>query len=52
MTKVRVYHLFPNASPVNVAAGGKIVITGLTYKNASAYLTFPPAVYSINITAT
>ncbi|WP_338253157.1 DUF4397 domain-containing protein [Dictyobacter halimunensis] len=52
MAKVRVYHLSPNAGPVNVAAGGKTVITGLTYKNASDYLTVPPASYTFNVTAT
>ncbi|GER88235.1 cell wall anchor [Dictyobacter vulcani] len=52
MTKVRVYHLSPNAGPVNVATGGNTVITGLTYKNASDYLTVPPAAYTFNVTAT
>ncbi|GCE17710.1 DUF4397 domain-containing protein [Dictyobacter kobayashii] len=52
MAKVRVYHLSPNAGPVNVATGGNTVITGLTYKNASDYLTVPPASYTFNVTAT
>ncbi len=52
MAKVRVYHLSPNAGPVDVAAGGKTVISGLTYKNASDYLTVPPASYTFNVTAT
>ncbi|GCE03931.1 DUF4397 domain-containing protein [Dictyobacter aurantiacus] len=52
MAKVRVYHLSPNAGPVNVATGGKTVITGLTYKNASDYLSVPPASYTFNVTAT
>ncbi|GCE26909.1 cell wall anchor [Dictyobacter alpinus] len=52
MSKVRVYHLSPNAGPVNVATGGNTVITGLTYKNASDYLTVPPAAYTFNVTAT
>ncbi|GAC1357850.1 MAG: DUF4397 domain-containing protein [Ktedonobacteraceae bacterium] len=50
--KVRVYHLSPNAGPVDVAAGGKTVISGLTYKNASDYLTVPAAAYTFNVTAT
>ncbi len=50
--KVRVYHLSPNAGPVNVATGGKTVITGLTYKNASDYLTVPAGTYTFNVTAT
>ncbi len=50
--KVRVYHLSPNAGPVNVAAGGNTVITALTYKNASDYLSVAPAAYTFNVTAT
>jgi Domain of unknown function (DUF4397) len=49
---VRVYHLSPNAGPVNVAAGGNTVITALTYKNASDYLSVAPAAYTFNVTAT
>src|SRR5579883_1376224 len=36
--KVRVYHLSPNAGPVDVAAGSNKVISALTYKQASDYL--------------
>lgn len=54
MAEVRVYHLSPNAGPVNVAAapGGSPVITGLTYQNASGYLTVPPGAYNFQVTAT
>ncbi len=52
MAKVRVYHLSPNAGPVNVAASGVTVISGLTYPNASAYLPVPPGTYTFNVTAT
>ena len=52
MVKVRVYHLSPNAGPVNVAAGGNTVITGLTYKSASDYLSIPAGSYTFNVTAT
>lgn len=52
MAKVRIYHLSPDAGPVNVAAGSSTVITGLTYKNASGYLTVPPGSYTFNVTAT
>ncbi|HXZ03992.1 MAG TPA: DUF4397 domain-containing protein [Ktedonobacteraceae bacterium] len=51
MTKVRVYHLSPDAGPVNVAAGGATVIHGLTYKHASGYLTVAPGAYTFNVTA-
>ncbi len=52
MAKVRVYHLSPDAGPVNVAAGGNTVISGLTYSNASGYLSVPGGAYTFNVTAT
>ncbi len=52
MAKVRVYHLSPDAGPVNVAAGGNTVISGLTYTNASGYLSVPGGAYTFNVTAT
>jgi len=50
--KVRVYHLSPNAGPVDVAAGGNKVISALNYKAASDYLTVPAGGYTFNVTAT
>jgi hypothetical protein len=50
--KVRVYHLSPDAGPVNVAAGGNTLISGLDYKSASDYLTVPAAAYNFTVTAT
>lgn len=52
MAKVRVYHLSPDAGPVNVATGGSAVISGLTYTNASGYLSVPGGSYTFNVTAT
>jgi hypothetical protein len=52
MAKVRVYHLSPDAGPVNVAAGGKTAISGLTYQNASDYLSLAPGSYTFHVTAT
>lgn len=52
MAKVRVYHLSPDAGPVNVAVGGNTVISALTYQNASGYLTVPAGSYTFNVTAT
>ena len=49
--KVRVYHLSPDAGPVNVAVGGTTVINDLTYKHASGYLTVAPGSYTFNVTA-
>ena len=50
MAKVRVYHLSPDAGPVNVAAGNSTVISGLTYENASSYLSVPGSSYTFNVT--
>ncbi|MBA2284494.1 MAG: DUF4397 domain-containing protein [Ktedonobacteraceae bacterium] len=52
MAKVRVYHLSPDAGPVNVAAGSTTVISNLSYKNASTYLSVPGGAYTFNVTAT
>lgn len=52
MATVRVYHLSPNAGPVNVATGGKTVITDLTYKHDSGYLTLAPGSHTFDVTAT
>lgn len=48
---VRVYHLSPDAGPVNVAVGGTRVIKHLTYKHASSYLMVAPGSYTFNVTA-
>src|SRR2546429_2074288 len=39
--KVRVYHLSPDLGTISIATGGKTIISGLSYKQASDYLTFP-----------
>ncbi len=49
--KVRVYHLSPDAGPVNVSVGGTTVIKHLTYKHASEYLTVAPGSYTFKVTA-
>lgn len=51
MTKVRVYHLSPNAGPVNVAARGRMLAGSLAYPNASDYMTVPAGSYSFNVRA-
>jgi hypothetical protein len=43
MAKVRIYHLSPNLGPINVVAGGKTVITGLEYQQASNYFSVAPS---------
>jgi hypothetical protein len=49
--RIRVYHLSPNAGPVDVSVGGTTVIGGLTYKHASGYLTVSPGSYTFDVTA-
>ncbi len=49
--RIRVYHLSPNAGPVDVSVGGKKVISHLTYTNASGYLTVDPGTYVFHVTA-
>jgi hypothetical protein len=49
--KVRVYHLSPNAGPVNVAVGGHTVLSDLTYHHASGYLKVAPGSYTFEVTA-
>ncbi len=49
--KVRVYHLSPDAGPVNVSVGGTTVIKDLRYKHASRYLNVAPGAYTFDVTA-
>jgi len=50
--KVRVYHLSPGTGTVNVATGGNTLINGLSYQQASNYLSEPAGDYTFNIAAT
>ncbi|GCE03574.1 DUF4397 domain-containing protein [Dictyobacter aurantiacus] len=50
-SKIRVYHLSPNAGPVNISAGGKQVITNLSYKSASNYLPVAAGPQTFSVTA-
>ncbi|HEX4206255.1 MAG TPA: DUF4397 domain-containing protein [Ktedonobacteraceae bacterium] len=52
MTKVRVYHLSPDAGPVDVAANGSKMIRGLMYQANSNYLSVAPGAYTFEVTAT
>ncbi len=52
MAKVRVYHLSPDAGPVDVAFGGKTVFSGPMYQQASGYLSIPAGSFTFNVTAT
>lgn len=48
-TKVRVYHLSPNAGLVNVLLSARTLISGLTYRSASPYLTLSPGSRTFNV---
>lgn len=50
--KVRVYHLSPGTGAVNVTNGNATVITGLTYTQASNYVTVPAGMYTFDVTTT
>jgi Domain of unknown function (DUF4397) len=50
MAKVRVYHLSPGTGSVNVFNGSNMVISGLSYPQASNYLTLTPGSYMFNVT--
>lgn len=47
--KLRVYHLSPGMSSANVTSNGKTLISGLSYTQASSYLTEPGGSYTFNI---
>ncbi len=49
--KVRVYHLLPDAGPVDVAVGGTTDMKYLTYKRAGGYFTVAPVSYTFKVTA-
>jgi hypothetical protein len=50
--KVRIYHLSPGTGSVNVSASGNTVVSGLTYQQASNYLTLSAGSYTFNVNAT
>ncbi|MHB8597793.1 MAG: DUF4397 domain-containing protein [Ktedonobacteraceae bacterium] len=52
IAKVRVYHLSPGTGTVNVAASNGTDVTGLSYPQASNYITVTPGSYTLNITPT
>lgn len=49
--KVRVYQLSPDTGSVNVATGSNTLVSGLTYKQASDYVTVPQGSYSLQVSA-
>lgn len=49
MSKVRVYHLSPDAGLAGVVTGGQTVIPNIDFKQASQYLTVKPGSYTFNL---
>jgi hypothetical protein len=47
---VRLYNLSPDAGSVNVAANANALVSGLSYQQASSYLTLPSGAYTFNVT--
>ena len=47
-TKFRVYELSPDAGSVTVAAGGRMLVSGISYQNASNYLVIPAGAYTFD----
>lgn len=52
IAKVRVYHLSPGTGTVNVTASNGTDVSGLSYPQASTYITVTPGSYTLNITPT
>jgi Domain of unknown function (DUF4397) len=52
IAKLRVYNLSPNTNAVNVSIGGNMVVSGLSYQQASNYVTVAAGSYTFNVTAT
>lgn len=46
--KLRIYHLSPNASGVNVSNGTNTIANGLTYQTASNYVNIASGSYTLN----
>jgi hypothetical protein len=49
--KLRVYELSPDAGAVTVAAGGKTLLSGISYQNASDYLVIPAGGYTFVVSS-
>lgn len=49
--KFRVYQLSPDGDSVTVATGGKTILSGLSYKDASNYLSMPVGGYTFDVTS-
>lgn len=52
MAKLRVYHLSPDAGNVTVSDNSGTVLSGITYRQASGYVSIPASAYTFNVSAT
>ncbi|HYK85144.1 MAG TPA: DUF4397 domain-containing protein [Ktedonobacteraceae bacterium] len=52
MAKLRVYHLSPDAGNVSVSDNSGTVLSGISYRQASDYVTIPANAYTFNVSAT
>jgi len=50
-TKFRVYQLSPDAGSISVASGGKMLVSGISYQNASNYLVVQPGGYTFDVSS-
>jgi hypothetical protein len=49
MAKVRVYHLSPDAGNLSVSDGSSTILNGITYRQASGYVSIPAQPYTFNV---
>ena len=49
MAKVRVYHLSPDAGNLSVSDGSSTILNGITYRQASGYVSIPAQSYAFNV---
>ncbi len=52
MARFRTYELSPDAGSVSVASGGKMLVSGINYQNASNYLVVPAGAYTFDVSST
>lgn len=49
--KFRTYELSPDAGSVSVASGGQMLVSGISYQNASNYLVIPAGAYTFDVSS-
>lgn len=51
MARFRTYELSPDAGSVSVSSGGKMLVNGISYQNASNYLVVPSGAYTFDVSS-